>query len=122
MADAPKQLADNTGKIVKAWSTLAPDATFAKMTLTQYQAAVKPSVDARNTLETLRTQITATEVARAKADVVTNPLNQQVVDSVKGDPAYGEDSDLYAAMGYVRKSARKSGLTRKKSNSDGAAK
>ena len=70
----------------------------------------------------MRTQITATEVARAKADVVTNPLNQQVVDSVKGDPAYGEDSDLYAAMGYVRKSARKSGLTRKKSNSDGAAK
>ena len=25
----------------------------------------------------------------------------------------GEDSDLYETMGYVRKSARKSGLTRK---------
>jgi len=116
MADAPKHLADNTVKIIQAWETIAPDATFAKMTLTQYKQAVQPSVDARNTLQSLRTQITAAEAARAKADVVTNPLNQEVVNSIKGDPAYGEDSDLYAAMGYVRKSARKSGLTRKKNN------
>jgi hypothetical protein len=38
-----------------------------------------------------------------------------VVNGVKGDPAFGEDSDLYETMGYVRKSERKSGLTRKKS-------
>jgi uncharacterized protein YeeX (DUF496 family) len=31
---------------------------------------------------------------------------------VKGDPNHGEDSPLYDALGYVRKSARKSGLTR----------
>jgi hypothetical protein len=29
-------------------------------------------------------------------------------------PSEGDDSALYEAMGYVRKSARKSGLTRKK--------
>jgi hypothetical protein len=32
---------------------------------------------------------------------------------VLGDPAYGPDSALYEALGYVRKSERKSGLTRK---------
>ena len=37
-----------------------------------------------------------------------------MVNGVKGDPDFGEDSDLYEAMGYVRKSERKSGLTRKK--------
>lgn len=31
-----------------------------------------------------------------------------------GDPAYGNDSPLYGAMGFVRKSEKKSGLTRKK--------
>ncbi len=38
----------------------------------------------------------------------------KVVNGVKGDPAFGEDCDLYEAMGYVRKSERKSGLSRKK--------
>jgi len=33
---------------------------------------------------------------------------------VAGDPAYGNDSPLYGAMGFVRKSEKKSGLTRKK--------
>ena len=32
---------------------------------------------------------------------------------VIGNPAYGSDSDLYGAMGYVRKSQRQSGLTQK---------
>jgi hypothetical protein len=36
-----------------------------------------------------------------------------VVNAVKGDPKFGDDSDLYDAMGYVRKSARQSGLSRK---------
>ena len=33
---------------------------------------------------------------------------------MKGDPEYGDDSDLYDAMGYTRKSERQSGLSRKK--------
>ena len=114
MADAPKQLADNTGKITTAWQTLAPNANFAGMTLAQYQAKVKPSVDARNLIASLKDQLISAETARAKADTVTNPTNQLVVNAVKGDPNYGDDSDLYAAMGYVRKSTRASGLSRKK--------
>lgn len=34
--------------------------------------------------------------------------------AVAGDPNYGNDSPLYGAMGFVRKSEKKSGLTRKK--------
>lgn len=33
---------------------------------------------------------------------------------VAGSPDYGNDSPLYGAMGFVRKSEKKSGLTRKK--------
>jgi hypothetical protein len=40
-------------------------------------------------------------------------LAQLVTNGVLGDPEAGPDSDLYEAMGYVRTSARKSGLTRK---------
>lgn len=46
-----------------------------------------------------------------------NALDQkrsQIGMAVAGDPAYGNDSPLYGAMGFVRKSEKKSGLTRKK--------
>ena len=44
-----------------------------------------------------------------------------MINAVKSDPAEGEDSDLYEAMGYVRKSNRSSGLTRRR-NGDAVAK
>jgi hypothetical protein len=37
-----------------------------------------------------------------------------VVNSVVGDVDFGPDSSLPEAMGYVRESERKTGLTRKK--------
>ncbi|MBA3769511.1 MAG: hypothetical protein H0X08_03265 [Blastocatellia bacterium] len=37
----------------------------------------------------------------------------KVGQGVAGDPAYGNDSPLYGAMGFVRKSEKKSRLTRK---------
>lgn len=35
------------------------------------------------------------------------------VKGVVADPNFGDNSALYEAMGYIRKSDRKSGLTRK---------
>jgi hypothetical protein len=32
---------------------------------------------------------------------------------VRGTPQHGPDSSLYRALGYIRKSERRSGLTRK---------
>jgi hypothetical protein len=39
-------------------------------------------------------------------------LTRNIVHAVKADPTEGENSPLYAAMGYVRASDRSSGLTR----------
>ena len=41
---------------------------------------------------------------------------QLVVAGVLADPTEGPDSSLYEAMGYTRKSERRSGLTRKGNN------
>jgi hypothetical protein len=117
--DAPKQLADNINKITTAWNTLASTATFGGMTLAQFKTATQPSLDARTQIATLEDQLKAAHDARDDADQVTNGAIQKVVNGVKGDPNYGDDSDLYDAMGYIRKSARASGLTRK---ANGAAK
>jgi len=120
--NGPKQIEEDTNKIINAWTTLAPTASFAGMTLTQYKAKVQPSFDARAQVMTLQTQKDSAEDTRDDADKVTVPTNQLVVNAVKGDPAHGEDSDLYEAMGYIRKSARKSGLTRKNNAAPEAAK
>lgn len=58
--------------------------------------------------------MTSWQNQRDDADVVTNEAIQKVVKGVAGDPDFGEDSDLYEALGYVRKSERRSGLSRKK--------
>ena len=46
--------------------------------------------------------------------VALNEKRSKVGLGVAGSPDYGNDSPLYGAMGFVRKSEKKSGLTRKK--------
>jgi hypothetical protein len=66
--------------------------------------------------------LTAAKDTRDDANGVTSDTNQKVVKGVVGDPNYGDDSNLYEAMGYVRKSERASGLTKKSSTAQAAAK
>ncbi|MDE3068386.1 MAG: hypothetical protein KGJ60_12670 [Verrucomicrobiota bacterium] len=51
---------------------------------------------------------------------LNNLIIYEVVKSVVADKNYGDDSALYERMGYVRKSVRHSGLTRKKSGAQSA--
>ncbi len=55
-----------------------------------------------------------TAVDDYRADIFTRGETVTTIrNSVASDPAYGNDSPLYGAMGFVRKSDRASGLTRK---------
>ncbi len=67
---------------------------------TDFETAMQDAVEAEAALENKR--VTRDEKVAAL-----------VIAGVVGNPAYGPDSDLYGAMGYVRKSQRKSGLTQK---------
>ena len=57
-------------------------------------------------------------INRDNADTVTMQMCDAIVKAVIADAEFGDDSALYEALGYVRKSARKSGLTRKKNDPD----
>jgi hypothetical protein len=100
-------------KVIDAWTTLRPTKSFSGLTLAQFQAQVQPSLTARDQLVTLSSQTTDSRIQRRLSDASSLTLALQVVNSVKGDPAEWEDGPLYAAMGYVPKSSRRSGLTRK---------
>lgn len=101
-------------RVIAAWETLRPNKNFGGMTLADFKAQVQPSFDARATLANLESQITAARDQRDDADRETERLISRVVNGVRADPEEGENGELYEAMGYVRKSERKSGLTKKK--------
>ena len=69
---------------------------------------------ARQRLDDLEDQITQAQADRDRADADFLVKAQQVVAGVLADSTEGPDSALYEAMGYRRKSERKSGLTRKR--------
>lgn len=96
-----------------AWRDMAPDATFAGMTLTEFEEAVAPPVKLRGEIVALERQWEGKKAEKLIADAAANELLDLVVNSVRGTPGFGSDCALYRALGYVRKSERKSGLTRK---------
>jgi hypothetical protein len=113
MPSNPKTNQQKMERILNAWATLAPGKAFGGMTLEQFQAIAQPAQAARQRIETLEDQITQAQAARDDADEEFLAKAQLVVNGVLADPNEGEDSALYEAMGYTRKSERKSGLTRK---------
>jgi hypothetical protein len=100
--------------MLNAWETLAPDKSFAGMTLQQFKAAAQPAQAARQRLEELEDQQTQAIAQREAADDALQSKMQQVIAGILADPTEGSDSALYEAMGYTRKSERKTGLTRKR--------
>lgn len=108
----PKYAEERINNVLFAWEQLAPDESLAGMTLTQFKNKVKPSQDARTVIKSLEGQLASAQNARDDADAESNRVIALVVNAVKGNPDHGEDSALYEAMGYIRKSERKSGLRR----------
>ena len=96
---------------VTAWEQLAANKKFGGMSLDEFKAAVAPSLDARTLIDQLQHQLTQAINQRDDADDVSLAKIQLVVNGVLADPT--EDGSLHEAMGYIRKSERKSGKTNK---------
>ena len=115
MSNNPQATEEKIERMINGWETMAPAKTFGGMTLQQFQAALKPSLDTRRQLVSLEEQRMQVTAERDTADEISLEKIQQVVAGVLADPTEGPDSPLYQAFGYTRKSERKSGLTRKSS-------
>lgn len=113
MPKNPKQVATKLETLISDWETLQPTKSFAGMTLEQFKIRVQPSLQTRTQLSALRNQATQSLTLRQQHDTSSQELVNRVVNAIKGDPDEGDDGPLYAALGYVPKSQRRSGLTRK---------
>lgn len=113
MPTTSKVIVERIQRFRAAWRELAPAATFAGMTLTQFEEAVSAPLTLREEILATSKQLEGLKTSRSKADKAAGEVLELVVNSVRGTPGFGADSSLYRALGYIRKSERKSGLTRK---------
>jgi hypothetical protein len=113
MPKVQKNLVSRIGAFRVAWRDMAPEATFAGMSLAQFEEATQSPMRLRGEIVALERQWEGKKAERLIADSAANELLDLVVNSVRGTPGFGQDCALYRALGYIRKSDRKSGLTRK---------
>jgi len=113
MPSNPRITLERITRTQSAWGTLRAQKSFAGMTLDQFRETIAPSLTARATIARLENELIAAQNQRDDADQASNDAVQLLVNAIKGDPDEGVDGELYEAMGYVRKSERKSGLSRK---------
>ena len=108
----PKEIKQRIDATLKAWEENAPTTKLYNLTLAEYKAKVQASLDARDELERIGVRNTAALTVRDNADVASHDWTLKIAGAVRSDPNFGENSPLYAALGYVTKNARESGLTR----------
>jgi hypothetical protein len=114
MRSSPKDNQLKMERMLNAWENLARTKSFGGMTLEQFQAVAAPAQAARALIADLEDQLTQAITARENADAAFAQKAELVINGVRADPTEGLNSALYEAMGYTRKSDRKSGLTTKK--------
>jgi hypothetical protein len=103
-------------RIRTAWSELAPAETFAGLALNEFVADTADSVTLREEIDATRAKLAGLYQQRDQADAENRNTMQLVVNSVRGNPVFGEDCALYRAMGFIPKSERETGLTRKRTS------
>lgn len=108
-----KEVKEQCSRMNDAWTEGAPAVEFNGIKQADFAADIAAAAAADAEIADLEAQL---QMKRDERDAKYAALNQKrskVGQGVAGDPAYGDDSPLYGAMGFVRKSDRASGLTRK---------
>jgi len=108
-----KDTATKFAEVVEPWEKMRPHKLFFRLTPEQFRERAKPFTDACDEIRDLESKLARAVVKRDAAEPALLDLIQGVVSAVKGDPDEGQNGELYAAMGYVPKNQRATGLTRR---------
>jgi hypothetical protein len=109
----PKQsnytVSQRRAQFIASWQEFAPAATFANLTLAQFEGESQKPLDVRSRMTTVQTQLKGMKIERDQADEVQSELFVSVANSIRGNPDFGLNSPLYRSLGFVPKSERKRG-------------
>ncbi len=109
-----KRVKEQCGVMYDAWTEGAKDVDFNGIARTAFETDITAADAADDEIDTLEAQLKLKREARDDMYAALDEKRSKVGQGVAGNPDFGDDSPLYGAMGFVRKSEKKSGLTRKK--------
>ena len=114
MAMSSRKTLDRFELFLHAWAKLRPGKALAGLTVEQSTALIQPCRDVRSEIAEAELRLQSANARRATVDAEFEKVLQRVINAVKADPEEGDDGDLYEAMGFVRRSVRSTGLTRRR--------
>ncbi len=115
-----KQVRERVTKMNSAWAQGAPTVTFRGITQAAFQADIQGAAADDQAIDEMEAQLKMKKTARDERYKKLNNNSNSVRDGVEGHSDFGPDHPIYEAMGFVRTSDRKSGLTRKKTEPEPA--
>jgi len=92
---------------------LAPEVDFGRTSLAQIRAAYKKAVAANDEVLAGDNAQEGRRILRDKECVDLNEVLRTLRDGISSHPDFGDDCELFGRCGFVRRSERSSGLTRK---------
>lgn len=107
-----KQIKERVKRMSNAWAQGAANVTFKGITRTGFDADIKFIDDEEQAIADMEAQV---KIRKAGLDTRYKELNDDSInirDGVEGHEDFGNDHPILEAMGFVRSSQRKSGLTR----------
>ncbi len=110
----PKKSIDLLEMTASALREFAPDTAFGGVKLADFEPTVEVCRTDRQNIVDHDNAGKGLIVKRDNNDAEALAKRELIVNGVIGDPNFGPDSALYEALGFIRKSERKSGLTRRK--------
>jgi hypothetical protein len=110
----PRNVLEKIVTVTAAWTNLRPGKSFSGRSLEQFKAKMQASHDVRAVIANLEAQLEAAYTRLTTVDRASMDEIRVVVHGVRADNEEGDDGELYSAMGYVRRSQRSSGLTRRR--------
>lgn len=109
-----KRIRERVIKMNDAWRQGAPGVNFMNIKQETFQAEIEAAESIDQEIADLYAQAKMKEIERDARYTALNKKSVSVREGVEGDPNFGANSPLYAAMGFIIEALRKSGLTRKK--------
>lgn len=115
MANRNKEIRERAARMNNAWAQGAATAVFNGITQAAFQTEIVGAGAGEQEIADMEAQVKMKKTALEERYKRIGDTSIKVRDGVEGHAEFGSNHPIYAAMGFVRTSDRKSGLTRKKS-------
>ena len=100
-------------RAIHSLEALAPEVDFGRTSLARIRAAYKKAVAANDEVLAGDNAQEGRRILRDQECVDLNEVLRTLRDGISSHPDFGDDCELFGRCGFVRRSERSSGLTRK---------